>query len=258
MSDSISPNSPHSPGYGLRKEPIAQMLREGYSYSEIAETLHCSRSTISYHAKNLHLRNMDLQKSSSRYDWEAIQKYHDEGHSLEECARKFGFSLSTWSNAVKTGRVVPHYQYRRMLESLLVEGQPTHSNDLKKKLLDAGLLEYKCRECSISRWNGKPIVLQLDHINGNHDDNRIENLRLLCPNCHSQTETYCSKNRKSFKQPKLSASDENAVQKCNDCGQVKPLNEFHVKNDLKNGRQKRCKSCTILRVRERRARARKH
>jgi predicted RNA-binding Zn-ribbon protein involved in translation (DUF1610 family) len=54
---------------------------------------------------------------------------------------------------------------------------------------------YKCEECGISEWNGKPIILDLDHINGNSNDNGLENVRLLCPNCHSQTDTYKVKNR---------------------------------------------------------------
>lgn len=48
---------------------------------------------------------------------------------------------------------------------------------------------------NIGVWNGKKLSLQLDHINGDHSDNRLENLRFLCPNCHTQTETYCSKCR---------------------------------------------------------------
>lgn len=53
---------------------------------------------------------------------------------------------------------------------------------------------YKCNCCGIKDWNGKPIVLQLDHVNGIHTDNRWDNLRLLCANCHSQTDTYAGKN----------------------------------------------------------------
>ena len=49
---------------------------------------------------------------------------------------------------------------------------------------------YACTTCGINEWQGKPLTLHLDHINGINNDNRIENLRLLCPNCHSQTETY--------------------------------------------------------------------
>ena len=60
-----------------------------------------------------------------------------------------------------------------------------------------GLKEDKCEICGCSNeWNGKPLILQLDHINGNHSDNRLENLRIVCPNCHSQTETFSNKRAK--------------------------------------------------------------
>lgn len=52
---------------------------------------------------------------------------------------------------------------------------------------------YKCEECSLSEWNGKHIVLELEHINGDRKDNRKENLKILCPNCHSQTSTFRKK-----------------------------------------------------------------
>lgn len=70
---------------------------------------------------------------------------------------------------------------------------------LKKLLLKEKKLETKCygENCSLTQsWLGKPLILHLDHINGNNIDNRIENLRFLCPNCHSQTPTYCGKNKK--------------------------------------------------------------
>lgn len=64
------------------------------------------------------------------------------------------------------------------------------------------LLETKgfCEECGIKdSYNGKPITLQCDHIDGNNNDHRLANLRLLCPNCHSQTETWCARNKKNTK-----------------------------------------------------------
>jgi len=66
---------------------------------------------------------------------------------------------------------------------------------LKKKILKYNLLKYKCCECKIEgEWESKPLQLHLDHINADTLDNRIENLRFLCPNCHSQTPTYCRRN----------------------------------------------------------------
>lgn len=79
----------------------------------------------------------------------------------------------------------------------ILEGKhPQYSTGkLKSRLIKENILPNVCDNCGIDSWNGKPIVLQLDHINGNSKDHKLENLRLLCPNCHSQTNTWCGKNK---------------------------------------------------------------
>lgn len=66
---------------------------------------------------------------------------------------------------------------------------------LRRCIIKNELLPYRCAICGISKWNGKTLSLELDHINGINNDNRLENLRFLCPNCHSQTCTYGSRNQ---------------------------------------------------------------
>lgn len=68
---------------------------------------------------------------------------------------------------------------------------------LKKRIIDGNLIDYRCNDCgNIGEHNDKKLVLQLDHINGINDDNRLCNLQFLCPNCHSQTTTFAGKNNK--------------------------------------------------------------
>lgn len=80
------------------------------------------------------------------------------------------------------------------LEQVLVEGRPTQSSDLRRRLLAAGLKDHECEVCRRRVWNGRPMPLELDHLNGRREDNRLDNLRLLCPNCHAQTSTYRGRN----------------------------------------------------------------
>ena len=87
--------------------------------------------------------------------------------------------------------------FHKNINDLLTENSCHNSDNLKKRLLLEGIKEYKCECCQNVEWNGKQIPLELHHINGKSHDNRLENLILLCPNCHAQTDNYCGKNKNS-------------------------------------------------------------
>lgn len=87
------------------------------------------------------------------------------------------------------------------LKNVFVENSKTKRSTVKTLLIRYELKKYECGVCQNNgQWNDNLLSLQLDHINGKNNDNRLENLRFLCPNCHSQTETYCGKStRKKIK-----------------------------------------------------------
>ena len=132
-------------------------------------------------------------RSRTKYDWEMIRAFYEAGKSFLECQRQFGFCGASWTKAILRGAIVPRRK-EWSVDRVLSESRSRLT--IKRTLLKAGVLKNRCEECGLSEWRGRHISIQLDHRNGVRDDHRLENLRMLCPNCHSQTETFAAKNRR--------------------------------------------------------------
>jgi Zn finger protein HypA/HybF involved in hydrogenase expression len=147
-------------------------------------------------------------------DKEDLQNISDNSNSYTEILVKLGYSPNSggayrelkikmeqeniiftskgsFRNKGENGKYI-----KTSIKDALVEGSKFSRTHLKIRIIKEGLLENKCCLCGIDPvWNDKVLTLQLDHINGIHNDNRIENLRIICPNCHSQTKTFGRKNK---------------------------------------------------------------
>jgi len=135
-----------------------------------------------------------------------------ESKSLREVIVKFGLSPNgsggyrNIKNKISSfGLEIPSYKYygdhqkynKKDNSEIFIEDSTYPRKDLKKRLINDKLINYSCEICgNDGNHQGKTLSLQLDHKNGINNDNRIENLRFLCPNCHSQTSTYGGKSRK--------------------------------------------------------------
>lgn len=132
------------------------------------------------------------------------------GHNHRTLRRRVdedGLSTAHWDGKRVSGekRALP-------LAAQLRAGAPIRTSTFKRRLIAAGLLRETCATCGLGpSWNGASLTLQLDHVNGDRADNRLENLRLLCPNCHSQTDTFAGRSGRTRVLPPGKA-------RCPDCG----------------------------------------
>ena len=113
------------------------------------------------------------------------------------------FSLSGWCTGKHHDRLISFVKIPT--EKILVKDSDyTNTHLLKKRLIKEGLLEERCELCGMgNEWQGKFISLQLDHKDGDRCNNLIENLRILCPNCHSQTDSFAGKGKKKIDKKNL-------------------------------------------------------
>jgi transposase len=172
---------------------VAELLARGLSSMEVARILGVCKSTVCYHKRRL---GLEIEaKFNRRYDWAEVQRYYDLGHTISECQARFGFARATFVEAAKRGdlKTRPH---GAPIEVYLVSGRRTNRTHLKQRLLAEGLKKNRCERCGIESWLGEPLSMALHHINGDGLDNRLENLALLCPNCHAQTPNFSGRNRR--------------------------------------------------------------
>jgi len=137
-----------------------------------------------------------VAKYKSYKDILATFGLENKGENFKTLKRRLNEDKIPYDHLLKHGQNLRVYHTPKTLDEILIEESTFNRGHLKGRLLKAGVLKNQCSECPVSaEWNGKPIVLQLDHINGISNDNRLENLRILCPNCHSQTNTFAGKRK---------------------------------------------------------------
>lgn len=184
------------------RKALRSSLVNGESYSVLSERFGITKSTIWYHAKRAGLLH---HPHKAVYDWNAIRAFY-ETHTRAECKAAFGFSSGAWSDAIKCGRLKQKPRYRESVRTLLSANARVSRGSVKRRLIQEGVLAERCKECGGgTSWNGKPIVLVLDHVNGINNDYREENLRLLCPNCNSQTDTFSGRNVRKLRLDSLAS-----------------------------------------------------
>ena len=158
----------------LTKEYLTELIINSISLSEI-------------------LRTLSLDTSSGNFRT-LKRKLYDDQINYDHIKNGPGYDIKNAN----------FFKKRIPLNDILKENSYFNPIHLKKKLINNGMLQKQCAICHIETiWNSLPLCLQLDHINGCSSDNRIDNLRLLCPNCHSQTSTYAGRNKTKIKKEKI-------------------------------------------------------
>lgn len=137
-----------------KEKQILQWINENRSKAFICRELHCKQDTL----------NNYLAKMGINYEGNMSGK---------------GFTKN---------------KSKMNLIEYLEKSQDIQSNKVRIRLLEEGYKEYKCENCGLTEWLGKPIPLELHHLDGNRDNNTLENFQLLCPNCHAFTDSYRGKN----------------------------------------------------------------
>ena len=199
----------------LNLEEVKKLIEEKYSIVKLEKHFNVSNSTIRYFLKK---NNLKTKGYVNNINWtkEIILKALCEANSKSDVLRNMGISTKS-GNFQTLDRYCSLYNivlplfiknannknnnncFKRQVtnKELFCDNSKHAASTAKKRIEKDKLIEYKCKKCgNLGEWMEEKISLQLDHENGKNNDHRLENLRYLCPNCHSQTKTYSGKKLK--------------------------------------------------------------
>lgn len=137
---------------------------------------------------------------------EKLKEIVDNSYSIADVIEKLGYkkngrnTITVRDKIIELGIDISHFSkkpsVKRHPENIFVENSDASQRVLREYYLKGNYSEYKCKICNLQPfWENKPLSLRLDHINGINNDNKLTNLRWVCPNCDSQLDTYGSKNQ---------------------------------------------------------------
>ena len=189
---------------------LVELINQDISYMEISKIFNCSKSTVKYWVKK-----HGLAKENDPIEYAKLAELVSEGLSEREMSRRLNCSrgkVAYWMQRLGFTKVNLNCKCKYCKKELARrQGKFCNSqcqNDFSlMSLINSGSysaqtakrylkrLDYRCAVCKNDTWMGKPLDLELDHIDGNSTNNDLKNLRLICPNCHSQTHTYKNKNK---------------------------------------------------------------
>jgi hypothetical protein len=142
-----------------------------------------------------------------RYNKDEFIKTCNESKTMSQAASKLGMHFNTFKrHAIKLGCYKPNpgsagckkpWKLSTIKTEEILKGKyPEYQTfKLKNRLISEGIFDNICSVCGISEWEGSPLRMELDHIDGNRTNHCIDNLRMICPNCHAQTDTHRAKNK---------------------------------------------------------------
>jgi hypothetical protein len=161
-----------------------------------------------------------------------LKPYGSNHQRWQKKIEEFGIDKSHWGQSNQISNIKTKLKPENVF--IVDENRKSRicTNTVKRLLKEIGI-QYKCSICLISEWCNKKLSLHIDHINGNWRDNRLENLRFLCPNCHSQTENYCGNKLKKGNCKSCNKKINKNHIYCEDCYKNYNLNrEKYIKNKL--------------------------
>lgn len=201
----------------MRIDKLEELIRLGMSVREIGDKTGSSYTTIRYWLKKYDLKTKWSEECRKRWTDEEMLEAIRSSLTVADVLKKLGLKVrpgnyDTFNKFVFKNKVdVSHMRGSKIarggkskipISELLVENCVFSRSKLKKRLLNEGILQNRCYMDGCPNplldWRGIRLNVVLDHINGIPNDNRIENLRVLCPNCNSQLKTHCGKNKKVF------------------------------------------------------------